>query len=240
MPEIFAHFAKDLLIKQDINYAIFVQNGLAINFTSESKTLNEVYTKAKFIISVSSHIDKCIKKAFNVNHNKILRINQSIDSIKFNYKSKLNLITYMPRKLPTHSNLVIFFLKKNLPKSWKILPIKDMTHKNVIQSLKKSKVFLSFSNLEGFGLPPIEAASLGNMVIGYTGEGGDEDWKFPIFKKVEQGNILNFVKKIEDTLIKQINSKLIENHRLKILKKYSHSNQIKKITIMLNKLKKYY
>ena len=37
------------------------------------------------------------------------------------------------------------------------------------------KIFLSFSSLEGLGLPPVEAALAGNHVIGYTGEGGNED-----------------------------------------------------------------
>jgi hypothetical protein len=240
LPEIFAHFAKDLLIKKNINYAIFVQNGLALNFTSEHKILNEVYDKAKLIISVSSHIDRCIKKAFNINQSKILRINQSINSIKINFRSKSNLITYMPRKLPTHSNLVLFFLRIKLHKKWKILPIEDMSHENVVKTLKKSKIFLSFSNLEGFGLPPLEAASLGNLVVGYTGEGGKEYWKTPLFKKVEQGDILSFVSKIETTLNNQIDYKLIEYHRLVILKKYSHDNQIKKIIKMLNILKKYF
>ena len=240
LPEIFAHFAKDLLIKKKINYAIFVQNGFAINFTSDDKALDEVYKKAKFIISVSSHIDKCIKKAFDLKQNKIIRINQSIISTKINYKSKLNLITYMPRKLPSHSSLVLFFLKKKLPKKWRILPLKDATHKNIIKSLKKSKIFLSFSNLEGFGLPPIEAASLGNLVVGYTGEGGKEYWKLPIFTKINQGDILNFVKKIEAKLINRIDNKQIENHRLRLLKKYSQINQVKKITKILNTLKRYY
>ena len=49
--------------------------------------------------------------------------------------------------------------------------------KKLINYLSKSKIFLSFSNLEGIGIPPIEAALAGNKVIGYTGGGGIEYWK---------------------------------------------------------------
>ena len=240
LPEIFAHFARDLLIKDKVKYAIFVQNGLALNFTNESKVLDEVYKKAKFIISVSDHIDECVEKAFKIKKNKILRINQSIQLHRINYKSKSNLISYMPRKLPVHSNLVLFFLKKHLPKKWRILPIENMSHSDVIKNLKKSKIFLSFSNLEGFGLPPIEAASLGNMVIGYTGEGGKEYWKSPIFKKIEQGDILNFVNEIQKTIRDKKNVLKINQQRIKLLKIYSKKNQDKKLVDMMNTIKKCY
>ena len=146
----------------------------------------------------------------------------------------------MPRKLPGHSKLVLFFLRNYLPTNWKILPLDNISQENVFKLLKKSKVFLSFSNLEGFGLPPLEAAISGNVVIGYTGEGGVEYWHNPIFKKIEQGNILNFVKKINNIINKKFNYKAIRNHRKKLLKKYSPINEQKKIIKMLKTIKKLY
>ena len=238
LPEIFAHFAKDFLVKNNINYAIFVQNGHALDFTNDYKILDFAYSKAKFIISVSSHINQCIESAFPKCKNKIFKINQHVEQYKLNYKSKSKLITYMPRKLPDHSKLVLFFLKKHLPKSWKILPLEKMNEKTIFKNLKKSKIFLSFSNLEGFGLPPLEAATLGNIVIGYTGIAGQEYWSSPIFKKVEQGDILKFVEEIKTSTNLKFNHSLINHHRLKLLSKYSKKNQEKKIVKMLNMIKK--
>lgn len=238
LPEIFAHFAKDFLVKNNINYAIFVQNGHALNFTDDYKILDLVYSKAKFIISVSSHIDQCIESAFPKYKNKIFKINQYVEHHKLNYKSKSKLITYMPRKLTDHSKLVLFFLRKHLPKNWGILPLEKMNEKTIFKNLKKSKIFLSFSNLEGFGLPPLEAATLGNIVIGYTGAAGKEYWNSPIFKKIEQGDILKFVKKIKATTIGKFNNSIVDIHRLKLLNKYSKKNQEKKIVRMLNMVKK--
>ena len=240
IPEIFAHFANDLCIKNNINYAIFVQNGLAINFTNDYKSLDQAYSNAKFILTVSKHIDDCIKFVFPNCKNKIIQINQSIKQQKLNFNSKRNLITYMPRKLPSHSKLVLFFLKNYLPTNWKILPLDNISQENVFKLLKKSKVFLSFSNLEGFGLPPLEAAISGNVVIGYTGEGGAEYWHNPIFKKIEQGNILDFVKKINIIINKKFNYKAIRNHRKKLIKKYSPLNEQTKIMKMLKIIKKLY
>ena len=49
LPEIFAHLAEDLLIKNRIKYAIFVQNGYAITFTSNEKKLIKAYPIMKSI-----------------------------------------------------------------------------------------------------------------------------------------------------------------------------------------------
>ena len=71
-----------------------------------------------------------------------------------------------------------------------------MKESEVVDILQKSKIFLSFSELEGWGLPPIEAALTGNKVIGYTGEGGKEYWDQPIFSEIMMGDIKGFVKEI--------------------------------------------
>ena len=238
LPEIFAHLAEDLLIKNNINYAIFVQNGHAIEFTSDHKTLNLAYSKAKFILSVSNHVNRCIKLAFPNNKNKIFIINQSIAPHELNYKQKSKIITYMPRKLPDHSKLVLFFLKRYLPKKWSIVSLEKMNEKTIFKNLKKSKIFLSFSNLEGFGLPPLEAASLGNIIIGYTGEAGKEYWKSPIFKKINQGDILSFVNAIKSTIQKKFDYLAINEQRKKLLKKYSENVQKLQLCRILNNIQK--
>ena len=102
----------------------------------------------------------------------------------------------MPRKQKKHSELILNFLKGNLPRKWKLKAIHNMSEKEVFKNLTKSKIFLSFSELEGLPLPPIEAALAGNQVIGYTGEGGGEYWKKPIFTEIKTGEIKNFCKEI--------------------------------------------
>lgn len=201
LPEIYAHFANDFLIKKRISYSIFVQNGYAIFSTNNFKQLKKAYQNAKYILVYSQDIKKCILLAFPMFKNKILKVKYSIDFKKFKFnKKKRNIITYMPRKLPNHSSLVISFLKNNLPKKWKIISIQNLEEKKVFDILNKSKIFLAFSSLEGLPLPPVEAAMAGNKVIGYTGEGGKEYWKKPIFIEVKTSEIKNFCNKILSNL----------------------------------------
>ncbi len=230
LPEIFAHFAEELLIKKNINYAIFVQNGYVINSTNDEKKLFRVYSHAKFILSSSGDTSECIKLKFPNLKTKILKISYRISFGKINFNLKKNVITYSSRKLPQHSNLVISYLKPHLPKKWTLQNLHNLSNKQFISSIKKSKIFLSFSYLEGLGLPPVEAALAGNQVIGYTGEGGDEYWRRPLFTKINSGEINRFVKtiinRIQKNNLKKNYSKL---QLISLKKKFSEENEIKNI-----------
>ena len=185
-----------------IKYGIFVQNGYTFGDVDSTLTISTYYD-ADIIITISDDTTDCCKLAFPTLSSKIMRMHYFIDSNKFIPDlQKGNIITYMPRKLPRHSRLVIFFLEQHLPEHWKIIPINNMTEKEVIETLQKSKIFLSFSELEGWGLPPIEAGLTGNKVIGYTGEGGKEYWQPPIFSEIMMGDIKSFVKEIISEIIK--------------------------------------
>jgi hypothetical protein len=174
--------------------------------------------------------------------NKIFKVNLSVDSNKFKINKKSNLITYMPRKLPEHSNLLLFYLKNLLPKNWKILPLINVTEKKLIKSLSISKIFLSFSNFEGMGIPPIEAALSGNKVIGYVGGGGSEYWKKPIFTKVENGEIEDFAKKIISN-IKSYKTNWVSDtkkNRLLLSAYYSKKSERDSLILLSNKILKFF
>ena len=173
---------------------------------------------------------------------KIFKVNLSIDNKKFKIKKKTNLITYMPRKLPEHSNLLLFFLKNLLPKNWKILPLINVSEKELINTLSISKIFLSFSNFEGMGIPPIEAALSGNKVIGYVGGGGSEYWRKPIFIKVENGEIQDFAKKIIHNIKTYKNSwiKNTKKNRLQLSNYYSIKSEKESLILLSNKILKFF
>lgn len=234
LPEIFAHLADELLIKKKINYGIFVQNGYVINSTNNEQYLYKAYKNAKFIISISSDTTNCIKLKFPKLKTKILKVSVSLDLGKINFDKKRNIIAYMNRKLPQHSNLVLSYLKPYLPIKWKLQNLQNLSEKKTYELLKKSKIFLSFSSLEGLGLPPIEAALAGNKVIGYTGEGGNEYWQEPIFTKINSGEINKFVTKIIENINKNEFKKIFLKRKYDILKKkFSKENEIKNINKFL-------
>ena len=171
--------------------------------------------------------------------NKILNVKYSIDYKKFNFKiKKENLITYMPRKLPKHSELIISFLNNSLPSNWRIKAIDNSSEKEVYRILEKSKFFLAFSNLEGLPLPPIEAALSGNKVIGYTGEGGKEYWKEPIFTEIKTAEIKKFCQKILLNLNLNFGVflKKTTKQRKKISVQFSVENEKKHINRFLKKI----
>jgi len=230
LPEIFAHIADELLIKNKINYAIFVQNGYVINSTNDEKKLLKVYKNAKFILSSSGDTSECIKLKFPKLKLKILKVSYCINFGKVNFKLKKNMITYSSRKLPHHSNLVISYLKPHLPKKWTLQNLHNLSNKEFMTLIKRSKIFLSFSYLEGLGLPPVEAALAGNQVIGYTGEGGNEYWKKPLFTKINSGEINIFVKTILKRIIKDNLRKNYSKKQYNILKKkFSKESEVKNI-----------
>jgi glycosyltransferase involved in cell wall biosynthesis len=102
----------------------------------------------------------------------------------------------MPRRLPEHSQKLIFLLRDLLPVGWQIAPINNMSEKDVASFLSRSSIFLSFCDQEGCPLPPLEAAFSGNIVVGYTGQGANEYFNLPVLRKVENGNFIEFVKTV--------------------------------------------
>lgn len=57
---------------------------------------------------------------------------------------------------------------------WEQVPISGRSEVEVGHIMRDCAIFLSFSEREGFGLPPAEAMACGSYVIGYDGGGGRE------------------------------------------------------------------
>ena len=237
VPEIYAHLAEDLFLKNKINYAIFVQNGYAINSTNNFNKIKKVYKNAKYILSYSRDITRCILMNFPKLKYKIIKLSINVDVKKYKFMNKKrNLITYMSRKLPQHSSKVLSLLRLHLPSKWKIKDLNNISERQVFKNLNLSKIFLSFSNLEGLGIPPIEAALLKNKVIGYTGEGGKEYWKKPIFLKIESGDIKNFVNQVLKNL--KFNESKFFQQQITLSKKFSRKIEKSNLKKLLNKIEK--
>lgn len=209
IPEVMVIPHAKMLQNLGVRYGIYVQNGYSASiplYVGSSDDLKKAYSHAEIIMTISDDTSECIRLAFPDTADKIQRIFYSVDSYKFSPSSnKENLITYMPRKLARHSDLVKFFLERNLPDDWRLQPIHGLNEAGVIDLMAKSKIFLSFSEFEGCPLPPVEAALAGNIVIGYTGEGAREYWKEPIFSLVNCGDVKTYANQVLCT-IKRISS----------------------------------
>ncbi|MGF6976731.1 hypothetical protein QFZ94_005181 [Paraburkholderia sp. JPY465] len=201
LPEIKAAQLARILVPRRLKYSIFVQNGYYLRDRDSGCTDADVdyaYQNATAILSISEDTSSLISLHYPHLTGRIRRVFCSVNDSEFSAGGKKrNLITFMPRKNGAHAAAVVFALKKRLPPSWEIRGIDGMNEREVATLLKESRIFMSFSGLEGLGLPPVEAALCGNYVIGYHGGGGREYWASPNFEEVSVGDLGDFVRRIE-------------------------------------------
>lgn len=126
------------------------------------------------------------------------RIHLSVDKSKFYYPgSKKKQIAFMPRRHKEDAQQIVTILKEmNVFTDWNIYPIDGISEVKVAEILRESAIFMSFSEMEGFGLPPLEAMASGCITIGYHGQGGKEFLTPPYAYPIENGDIIGFVKTI--------------------------------------------
>ncbi len=203
LPEIWALAFGPQLRDGGIPYVIFVQNGHLLSATQDYAhvdALQQAYRHAVCILSISDYTTALIRLAFPwLSPERILRQYPRIGH-QFAPRAKKKIITFMPRKLAQHAKHVCFFLPQYLPSDWCIKPIIDKSEQQVADMLAESSMFLSFSELEGWALPPLEAAISGNVVVGYTGEAAKAYFAAPVFHEVASGNILDLVNTVRQQI----------------------------------------
>ncbi|AWM12695.1 glycosyl transferase family 1 [Flavobacterium sediminis] len=199
-PEI---FGPDInCIRPDMKKVIFNQNCFYTfdNSSSDSFEKGNIYTDKSFLgsIVVSENSEKYLN--FVYPDSKVYRIKLGIDKNLFSCESnsKEKTIAYMPRKRKEDITQIIQILKAHQKiKDWQFTEIDNKSEKEVSDILKKSTFFLSLNHKEGFGLPSAEAMAAGNIVIGFSGQGGEEYFKPEFSFEIKEGEIIEFVETIE-------------------------------------------
>ena len=86
--------------------------------------MKEVYENANLILSISKDTTAMISTVYpTVDKKKIIRVHPHVDD-GFVPGEKEKIISYMPRKLPVHSQRLMFYLLEYLPADWSVVPIK--------------------------------------------------------------------------------------------------------------------
>jgi hypothetical protein len=212
IPEVWAgEFARQFYEK-GFKYAIFVQNGYSIALAPDNCPLPELrtaYRNASLILSISEDTSAMIALMYpEIPPERIVHVLPHV-SESFAPGRKSKMISYMPRKLPDHGRILSSYLAFHLPQGWDLVPIHMRDENAVADTLAKSSIFLSLSDQEGFGLPPLEAALSGALVVGYTGQGGKEYFREPNFKTIENGDFRTFITEITRA-IEGVNAGLLE------------------------------
>lgn len=236
IPEIYVKNYAPFFIKKNIIFSILIQGPFLIK-----KDDLYLYEYAAFYISISNFVTRFVKNFINYNK-KIIELRLSANFSNVHYKKK-KIITFMPRKLNSH--VILFFerLKKILPHDWKLVSLDNLSNKEVINNFKKSSIFLSLTDLEGFGLPALEAGVNRNLVVGYSAQGSNEYFKKPLFYKVPYGDLFMLEKKIFYCINKinngYINSDEIKKSVASLQNAYSPSMEIKKLENLLYHIDKF-
>lgn len=90
--------------------------------------------------------------------------------------TKLRQIAYMPRKMAKEAIHIKGTFQRLYPRWANVpwVPIEGVGEAEVARIMGESEVFLTLGRMEGLGLPPLEAMAAGALVVGFTGDGGEE------------------------------------------------------------------
>ena len=203
IPEIYGHSICDL--PTGVRQVIFNQNVYnTIDQIIESPIHALPYTNnpdLAFVLAVSQDNAEVLKSTFP--GIPVQRLRLGIDPALYYQPSgrKLRRIAYMPRKRRADARDVIQHLKDaRALEGWDVVAIDGESESETARLLRGSKLFLSFSKREGFGLPPLEALACGCIVVGYHGSGGREYFHPPFATVVEDGNVAAFATAIQAVL----------------------------------------
>ena len=123
------------------------------------ENLQRIYESAEVILSISADTTKMILLAYpTLDPRKILQVLPSVGEVYLDRDLAAPVhrksVTYMSHRLPDHAAKVCYFLQPYLPTDWALVEIGKLKADAVARALSASSIFMSFCDLEGFGLPP--------------------------------------------------------------------------------------
>jgi Glycosyl transferases group 1 len=110
-------------------------------------------------------------------------------------------IAYVASRRPGEREQLLHMLRaRGVLDGWELVEIHGHTETQTAELMRGSALFLSFSDREGFGLPPAEAMASGCYVVGFTGQGGDEFFDPEYCTPVPDSDILAFATAVEELI----------------------------------------
>ena len=153
------------------------------------------------VLSISEDTHAFLYRNLGIADDRLSRIVNAIEPIFTHDQPKSNLLHWMPRKNPQHVQAIIHGMQRSgLEHSggWQGEPLQDLSHAQIAERLNKARLFLAFGHPEGFGLPIAEAMAAGCWVVGYSGGGGRELFRFGASHEVPFGDWSGFMSALQD------------------------------------------
>lgn len=209
IPEVVDNYVMNLISRTN-NVIVFNQNCYNTFDSIENITKHTNFsvplffeTKIKAFLTVSINSANYLRYVFP--GTPVINVVNGIDDTIFYYNpsEKRKIISYMDRKLSKHSCQVVNILRRKIDMNlWQIIRINNCNESHVAKILRKTSIFMSFADDEGFSLPALEALASGCQVIGYHGNGGKEYFHEEFVTTIEHGDIIEFVKQIIKSISK--------------------------------------
>lgn len=110
-------------------------------------------------------------------------------------------IAYMPRRRAAEREHLFHILRaRGSLTGWELVPIDGRSEAETAELMRSCAIFLSFSEREGFGLPPAEAMASGCYVVGFTGLGGRDYFDPAYCTPVAECDLYAYVMAVEEAM----------------------------------------
>jgi hypothetical protein len=110
-------------------------------------------------------------------------------------------IAFVPRRRRQEREHLLHILRsRGVLQGWELVPIEGYTESQTAELMRSCPIFLSFSEREGFGLPPAEAMASGCYVVGFTGMGGRDYFDPEYSSPVLENDLLGYAKAAEEAM----------------------------------------
>ncbi len=107
-------------------------------------------------------------------------------------------IAFMARRRAQERDALLHILRsRGVLAGWDLAPIEGRSELDTAEILRSCALFLSFSEHEGFGLPPAEAMACGAFVVGYTGMAGRDFFDPAYCSPIGDGDLLAYAQAVE-------------------------------------------
>lgn len=202
IPEFYVPYAKELCVERLLIFNQGVYHSFASRQSVSGWRSCVESGKLEAILVVSRDNEDYIRYTFPAVHTG--RVRNSIDTRIF-YPSENRpdrRIAVMPRRRGRDlcAHVLDLLTIRGALDGWEVVNIDNCSQQETADLLRTSAIFLSFSEREGFGLPPAEAMACGCYVVGFTGLGGREFFYPGLCLPVEEGNVLALAKAAEEAM----------------------------------------
>ena len=188
-------------IPYGVRHVVFDQSGHLAWGRSGAKTSCYTGRNDCFVgvLTVSAHSRELLRHALP--SVPVSRVHLSVDPRFEPPAAAPRRIAYMPRRGSAHLSIALDILRsRRSVGGWEVLPLVDVPFRRMPAMLRSAQVFVTTSELEGFGLPAAEAMATGCYVVGYDGFGGREFFLPSHSSPVPSGDVFALARALEDVL----------------------------------------